>query len=404
MTTITLEPVNPKDRDILFRMLQYSLFEESLSDFNEMNNQALFEYPWFDLYFTEADRDAYFIKEEGTGNLLGFVMVNTHSKKQTADHSIAEFMVIPKYRRRGIGKRAATACFDKYKGSWEVSPVMGSHAAMEFWKHVIDGYTGTDNKAEDGIFCFTCGKKDNQDSQPLSQNGQPSNYTPGQYVCRPEEDSGISHQNMVNEAEIPYRISAGERQGEYTLKDYYALPDDCRAELIDGVIYNMAAPSFVHQRLSGEVFFQITSYIREKKGGCIPMAAPTDVRLDCDDRTMVQPDVLILCDPGKIRSWGIDGAPDFVLEIISPSTGRNDYIRKLQKYADAGVREYWILDPEKRLLLTYYFQKDEFFHIRQLTGNAGIGIYGKELQIDLDELARIIDSASHGPQTDDPET
>lgn len=89
---ITLEKVEESKKNVLYRLLQYSLFEESLSDQNDMNEDALFEYPWFENYFTEEGRDACFIRERGTGRLLGFVMINTYVRKWDSGHSIAEFL------------------------------------------------------------------------------------------------------------------------------------------------------------------------------------------------------------------------------------------------------------------------------------------------------------------------
>jgi len=103
-----LEAVNRKQKDILYRLLQYSLFEESQTD---LNDEALFEYKWFDKYFEDEDREAYFIKEKDTNKLLGFVMINTYVQKFYKGHSIAEFMVILKYRRNKIGKRVAYRMF-----------------------------------------------------------------------------------------------------------------------------------------------------------------------------------------------------------------------------------------------------------------------------------------------------
>lgn len=151
---IILKRVEETQREILYRLLQYSLFEESLNDQNDMNEDALFEYPWFENYFTEKSREACFIKEQESERLLGFVMINTHMQKSGFGHSIAEFMVLPKFRRNGIGKSAAILCFEKYPGAWEVSPSYGSEQAYLFWKNVIDEYTGNNNKYEDGIFCF----------------------------------------------------------------------------------------------------------------------------------------------------------------------------------------------------------------------------------------------------------
>lgn len=148
-----LEKVNIKDKDILYRLLQYSLFEESLNDGNEMNESAIFEYKYFNLYFLDQDRIAYFIKDKSDNKLLGFVMINTYMQKCENGHSIAEFMIIPKYRRNKLGKRVVFDCFNMYKGDWEVSPSYGSESAYNFWNKVINEYTNN-NKYEDRIFIF----------------------------------------------------------------------------------------------------------------------------------------------------------------------------------------------------------------------------------------------------------
>lgn len=152
---IILDKVEEENKDVLYRLLEYSLFEESLNDGNEMNDEAIFEYKYFDLYFTEDDRDAFFVREQETNKLLGFVMINTYMQKCTDGHSIAELMIIPKYRRNKIGKKVAFECFNLYKGNWEVSPSFGSNSAYLFWKKVIDEYTNDDNKLNDGIFVFS---------------------------------------------------------------------------------------------------------------------------------------------------------------------------------------------------------------------------------------------------------
>lgn len=152
---IYLSEVKKEEKEVLYRLLQYSLFEESSTDLNEMNSDGLFEYKWFDNYFTNSDRDAFFIKETGTDKLLGFVMLNEYVQKFDKGHSIAEFMVIPKYRRNGVGKKVAIECFNKYKGNWEVAPSYGNEKAYLFWKNVIDDYTHNKNEFIDGIFMFT---------------------------------------------------------------------------------------------------------------------------------------------------------------------------------------------------------------------------------------------------------
>ena len=152
---ILLEKVDVKDKEILYRLLQYSLFEESENDLNEMNNKAIFEYKYFENYFTDKDRDAYFIKEKNTNKLLGFAMVNTYTQIFEDGHSIAEYMVIPKYRRNKIGKQVAIELFNKYKGNWEVTPSLNSKKAYLFWKNVIEDYTKNNFKFKNGIFIFT---------------------------------------------------------------------------------------------------------------------------------------------------------------------------------------------------------------------------------------------------------
>jgi len=195
----------------------------------------------------------------------------------------------------------------------------------------------------------------------------------------------------VEERILPYL--AGKKQGEYTLSEYYALPEDRRVELIDGVFYDMGASGFVHQGVAGELHRQIANFIRENKGKCVARVAPVDVRLDCDDRTMVQPDVLIVCDRDKLKRWGVMGAPDFVAEILSPSTGRKDTLKKLAKYLNAGVREYWIIDPAKEKLIIYHFENEEELVpvVCGLTGKVPIGIYQGQLEIDLDLVAEMIE-------------
>ena len=156
----------------------------------------------------------------------------------------------------------------------------------------------------------------------------------------------------------------------YTLEDYYALPDDQRVELIDGVFYDMAAPAVAHQIACAAIWSQLSSYIRRQKGTCLPLVSPVDVQLDRDDRTMVQPDVLVVCNRKKVINRCIYGAPDFIVEVLSESTARKDMVIKLDKYQKAGVREYWMVDLEQKRVLVYDFQQ-----------NKSVSIYGMDSQI-----------------------
>ncbi len=176
---------------------------------------------------------------------------------------------------------------------------------------------------------------------------------------------------------------AGKNPGEYTIEDYYALPDEQRVELIDGVFYDMGAPYTTHQMISADIMTQIKNYIKSKNGNCIPFAAPCDVQLDMDDKTMVQPDVMVICDRDKIVKQKIYGAPDFVVEILSESTKKKDMTIKMAKYANAGVKEYWIVDPDKQKIIVYDFANDFDVSIYGFEDTVPVGIYDGECKIDF---------------------
>ncbi len=196
------------------------------------------------------------------------------------------------------------------------------------------------------------------------------------YDCEPVESG------QVEESALAY----GKKQGEYTLEDYYSLPDERRVELIDGVIYDMTAPYTTHQYAVGDLYTQITNFIKKKGGSCMPFVSPIDVQLDCDNKTMVQPDVLILCDRSKLLRRCIMGAPDFVIEILSPSTKRKDAHLKLHKYRNAGVREYWMVDLERERVLVYFFEQDELPTMYGGDMEIPVGIFGGELKLDMKDM------------------
>ena len=129
------------------------------------------------------------------------------------------------------------------------------------------------------------------------------------------------------------------RQGDYTADDYFALPDDVRVELIDGVIYDMASPTDIHQFLQIKLAAEFDKCIEEHGKRCIALAAPLDVRLDGDNKTIVQPDVLIMCEREDDDTRNKE-VPDLIAEVLSPSTKGKDCTVKLEKYKAAGVKEY----------------------------------------------------------------
>jgi len=186
--------------------------------------------------------------------------------------------------------------------------------------------------------------------------------------------------SMVKEHAL---YNTGKRQGEYTLEDYYALPEEQRVELIDGVFYDMASPLSVYQLIGGEIYQILAAYIKRKKGMCLPFIAPMDVQLDCDDRTMVQPDVFVVCERNKVTRKVIYGAPDFVVEVLSAGTKKKDMYIKLMKYMNAGVKEYWMVDPSKKIVLVYDFQRDSDVKIYGFDAKVPVGIFGEDCQIDF---------------------
>ena len=188
---------------------------------------------------------------------------------------------------------------------------------------------------------------------------------------------------MMRES-LPYEVKEEERL--YTLDDYYRLPNDVRAELIDGRIFYMQSPTSTHQSIIGELYFATRLFIKERDGECQPLMAPLDVQLDCDDKTMVQPDFMIICDKEKIWKDRIYGAPDFVAEVLSPSTRKRDTDIKILKYKSAGVREYWIVDIDKERVICYFFEEDGFMpNIYTFQNEVPVRIYDGELKIRMEE-------------------
>lgn len=169
-------------------------------------------------------------------------------------------------------------------------------------------------------------------------------------------------------------MDVARKEETYTMEKIYALPDGERAELIDGHIYYMAPPSTKHQRLLNYIITEINLHIRESDGDCEVFPAPFAVFLEGNDKNYVEPDISVVCDRDKITDKGCNGAPDWVIEIVSPSSRKMDYFKKLFKYRTSGVREYWVVDAEKELVTVYDFVHDDMEEY-SFGADVPVGIY-----------------------------
>lgn len=167
----------------------------------------------------------------------------------------------------------------------------------------------------------------------------------------------------------------------YTIDDIYNLPDGQRAELIDGELYMMATPTRIHQRLVMELSFRIRDYIGSNHEDCEVYPSPFAVFLDADNEIYLEPDISVICDKNKLTDEGCKGAPDWIIEIVSPSSRPMDYNKKLLKYGTAGVREYWIVDSMKELIMVYNFEYNTFEQY-SFSDKVKAGIY-EDFEIDF---------------------
>ncbi|MDE7312690.1 MAG: Uma2 family endonuclease [Eubacterium sp.] len=185
-------------------------------------------------------------------------------------------------------------------------------------------------------------------------------------------------------------MSAFQPQPEtITLEQYEALPENVRAEVFDGQIYYMASPSRDHQIISMELSTLFHTYIKKKKGPCSVFHAPFDVKINDSPLTIVQPDLMIVCDQSKLDANRCNGAPDFIIEIISPGNPADDYIRKLYYYKNAGVREYWIVDPRRKIVTVNYFEKNMLNIQYSFDSTIKVHIYD-DLLIDFSDIAEVL--------------
>lgn len=191
-------------------------------------------------------------------------------------------------------------------------------------------------------------------------------------------------------------LSQLDPQGTYTYADYLKWHFEERVELIKGKLYNMSpAPRTIHQRTLMHILGGLFRYFG--KQSCEVFAAPFDVRLPNPDyepgfnnkiHTVVQPDLCVICEPAKIDEFGCVGAPDWIIEITSPSTHKKDFNEKFDLYESAGVREYWIVVPKSAEIYAYALRNGQFEEVdvyERINSKATSALF-PELTIELDDI------------------
>ena len=204
-------------------------------------------------------------------------------------------------------------------------------------------------------------------------------------VCEPPLAYGKKEPEESGETEVKEVPEGG-----YTYADYIALPDDRRVELIDGRFYDMAAPNSRHQIIIGQLYLQFQQCMQGHPE-CMVLLSPLDVMLDGNDRTVMQPDLLVVCDRSKLRKGRVFGAPDLVIEVISPGSRRMDFGKKAAKYIDAGVREYWIVDEKNRHVLVYRIEKDMDIALMSTEDDIPVEISGGKCRIHMKPIQDLLD-------------
>ena len=174
-----------------------------------------------------------------------------------------------------------------------------------------------------------------------------------------------------------------------TLEQYEKLAEDKRVEVFEGIVYDMASPSQIHQAISMQLSTVINNYILQRKGTCSIFSAPFDVKLSDKPLTIVQPDIMVICDRDKLDGKRCNGAPDFIIEIVSPGNPEDDYIRKLYYYKNYGVREYWIVDPRRKIITVNYFEGNIVSVQYPFDSTIKVNIY-EDLYINFSKIADML--------------
>jgi Uma2 family endonuclease len=233
----------------------------------------------------------------------------------------------------------------------------------------------------------------------------------GKYLALVEKEDIIVLKNGKAVAKLSnyfdYRDYIKEETRDYNSKNYKRISyheylelvegSDQRYELIDGEVFLMASPSFRHQMLVNEIAGIFYNYFKERK--CSSLTSPLDIRLQGyapkfeEDPNVVQPDLIVICDPENVEADKYQGLPSLLVEVLSPSTRKRDLILKLNLYLKSGVKEYWIVDPENKKITQYIFTEDRDIKvINDLdAGETSESDYFEELNIPLSEIFSKID-------------
>lgn len=182
-----------------------------------------------------------------------------------------------------------------------------------------------------------------------------------------------------------WRLMSLSGKQEYTVQDILDLPEGERAELLDGEIFFMSSPTTTHQAIVGWIYREICRYIGERNGKCKVFISPFAVFLKNDDKNYVEPDVCVICDREKLDNQGCHGAPDWIVEVVSSSSRRMDYYRKLSAYQEAGVREYWLVDSLKKTIVVYNLEQEEMPAVHPFGDLVKSGIY-EDFAIDFSKM------------------
>lgn len=180
------------------------------------------------------------------------------------------------------------------------------------------------------------------------------------------------------------------RKNVYTLEEFENISKEYAVELIDGIIYKLERTDIVYQQLIFEISIRIREYIKLNEDEGMVLSAPVYVQLDKDEKTMICPAAVICCDKNKILPSHIYGAPDMIIEMALPSTRKINIGLKLQKYINAGVREYWIIDLEKKKIVVYYLEENGLPEIYDFVMKVPIKIFKGKCEIDFKEVYECI--------------